>query len=125
MTRIGGCASQWSRPLDKQAVRLIWPHWSNTPHRMSATLKRILFVDDNVDFLSIVQTILGGIAGEKWEVHTAPNAGMALQVLQDRQVDLVVVDVHMPVVDGFQFLSLLNRKHPNLAKAVMTSDVSE
>jgi len=92
---------------------------------MSATPKRILFVDDNHDFLSIIQTILGGIAGEKWEVHTAPNAGMALQLLQDRQVDLVVVDVHMPVVDGFQFLSLLNRKHPNLAKAVMTSDVTE
>lgn len=92
---------------------------------MSATRKRILFVDDNVDFLSIIQTILGGIAGEKWEVYTAPNAGMALQVLQDRQIDLAVVDVHMPVVDGFQFLSLLNRKHPNLAKAVMTSDVSE
>jgi CheY-like chemotaxis protein len=87
--------------------------------------KRILFVDDNSDFLSIVQTILGGIAGDKWEVHTAQNAGMALQLLQNRQVDLVVVDVHMPVVDGFQFLSLLSRKHPNVAKAVMTSDVTE
>ena len=92
---------------------------------MSAPLKRILFVDDNHDFLSIIQTILGGIAGEKWEVHTAPNAGLALQLLQSQQIDLVVVDVHMPVVDGFQFLSLLNRKHPNLTKAVMTSDVSE
>jgi len=90
-----------------------------------STPKRILFVDDNSDFLSIIQTILGGIAGSKWEVFTAPNAGMAFQVLQDRQIDLVVVDVHMPVVDGFQFLSLLNRKHPNVTKAVMTSDVSE
>lgn len=92
---------------------------------MSATPKRILFIDDNIDFLSIIQTILGGIAGDRWEIHTAPNAGMAFQALQDRQIDLVVVDVHMPVVDGFQFLSLLNRKHPNVAKAVMTSDVSE
>jgi CheY-like chemotaxis protein len=90
-----------------------------------STPKRILFVDDNSDFLSIVQTILGGIAGNKWELYTAPNAGMAFQVLQDRQIDLVVVDVHMPVVDGFQFLGLLNRKHPNVAKAVMTSDVTE
>lgn len=92
---------------------------------MSATAKRILFVDDNVDFLSIIQSILGGLAGPNWEIHTAANAGLALQVLQDREIDLVVVDVHMPVVDGFQFLSLLQRKHPNVAKAVMTSDVSE
>jgi CheY-like chemotaxis protein len=89
------------------------------------SVKRLLFVDDNADFLGIVQTILGGIVGEKWEIYTAQNAGMALQVLQDNQIDLVVVDMHMPVVDGFQFLALLSRKHPNLPKAVMTSDVSE
>ena len=89
------------------------------------TVKRLLFVDDNADFLAIVQTILGGIAGEKWEIYTAQNAGMALQTMQDNQIDLVVVDMHMPVVDGFQFLALLGRKHPNVPKAVMTSDVSE
>ena len=100
--------------------RLLKP---NTPLDMS--VKRLLFVDDNADFLGIVQTILGGIVGEKWEIYTAQNAGMALQVLQDNQIDLVVVDMHMPVVDGFQFLALLTRKHPNLPKAVMTSDVSE
>jgi CheY-like chemotaxis protein len=92
---------------------------------MSTTPKRILFLDDNSDFLSVLQTILGGIAGNKWEVFTAQNAGMAFQTLQEKQIDLVVVDMHMPVVDGFQFLSLLNRKHPNVPKAVMTSDVSE
>jgi CheY-like chemotaxis protein len=31
----------------------------------------------------------------------------------------------MPVVDGLQFLSLVTRKHPNVTKAVMTSDASE
>jgi CheY-like chemotaxis protein len=89
------------------------------------SVKRLLFVDDNADFLAIVQTILGGIAGEKWEIYTAQNAGMALQTMQDNQIDLVVVDMHMPIVDGFQFLALLGRKHPNVPKAVMTSDVSE
>src|SRR5437867_9730999 len=92
---------------------------------MSAKLKRLLFVDDNADFLGIVHTILGGIAGENWEIYTAQNAGTALQVIQEKQVDLAVVDVHMPVVDGLQFLSLLSRKHPNVAKAVMTSDATE
>lgn len=89
------------------------------------TPKRLLFVDDNADFLTIVQTILGGIAGEKWQVFTAQNAGVALQILQDNAIDLVVVDMHMPVVDGLQFLALLSRKHPNVPKAVMTSDASQ
>ena len=87
--------------------------------------KRLLFVDDNAEFLAIVQTILGGLSANKWEVFTATNAGIALQILQDKSVDLVIVDVHMPVVDGFEFLTLLSRKHPNVPKAVLTSDVSE
>ncbi len=92
---------------------------------MSAKLKRLLFVDDNADFLGIVHSILGEIAGENWEIYTAQNAGGALQVIQEKQVALVVVDMHMPVVNGLEFLSLLSRKHPNVPKVVMTSDVTE
>jgi CheY-like chemotaxis protein len=92
---------------------------------MSAKSKRLLFVDDNADFLAIVHSILGGIAGENWEIYTAQNAGAALQVIQEKQVDLVVVDMHMPVVNGLEFLTLLSRKHPNVAKVVMTSDATE
>jgi len=92
---------------------------------MGDHVKRFLFVDDNAEFLGIVQTILGGIAGKKWEIYTAPNAGMALQIMESKPIDVVIADVHMPVVDGFQFLSLLSRKHPNMTKAVMTSDASE
>src|SRR5258705_12251004 len=92
---------------------------------MSAKLKRLLFVDDNADFLGIVHSILGEIAGENWEIYTAQNAGGALQVIQEKQVALVVVDMHMPVVNGLEFLSLLRRKHPNVPKVVMTSDVTE
>jgi CheY-like chemotaxis protein len=92
---------------------------------MGSRSKRLLFLDDNADFLAIVQTILGGIAAENWEIYTAQNAGMALQIVQEKQIDLVVVDMHMPVVNGLEFLSLLSRKHPNVPKAVMTSDATE
>ena len=87
--------------------------------------KRVLFVDDNQQFLDMVQEIMSRIAGESWEIHVAQNVGQAMNVIAEKHIDLVVLDVHMPVVDGMQFLSLLNRKHPNVLKAVLTADTSE
>ncbi|MCI0745776.1 MAG: response regulator, partial [Verrucomicrobia subdivision 3 bacterium] len=92
---------------------------------MSQKLKRVLFVDDNHEFLSIIENILGGYSQGIWEIFTAQHAGMAFHTIQEKQIDLVVVDVRMPVIDGLEFLTLLNRQHPNVAKAVMTGDVTD
>jgi len=87
--------------------------------------KKVLFVDDDPKFLEAVPALMHAFAGGAWEISTALNVGEALAIIQDRQIDLVVLDVHMPVVDGMQFLSLLSRKHPNLVKVVLTGDGSE
>lgn len=54
------------------------------------------------------------------DILTAQTAGSALALLQNEALDLVVIDVCMPVVDGLQFLSILNRRHPSLQKVVLT-----
>ena len=87
--------------------------------------KRVLFVDDSAQFLDLTQQLMSRIAGNRWEIHTAQNCGQAMNIITEKQIELVVVDVHMPVVDGMQFLSLLNRKHPNVVKAVLTADTSD
>lgn len=92
---------------------------------MKAMQKRVLFVDDNTQFLEMVREIISRIGGAAWDIHTAQNVGQAMNVIAEKQIDLVVLDVHMPVVDGMQFLSLLNRKHPNVVKAVLTADTSD
>ena len=46
-------------------------------------------------------------------------------LLQQRRVDLLVVDVRMPLVDGVQFLGLLQRKYPNLLKVVLTAEATD
>src|SRR3954469_25996130 len=87
--------------------------------------KRILFLDDDANFLELLQSTTQTFAGDNWEIHTATNAGQALTVIQDKHIDLVVVDLEMPVVDGPQFLTLLNRKHPNLLKVVLSGTATE
>jgi CheY-like chemotaxis protein len=91
------------------------------PHKAT----QILFVDDDAHFLEILQNVMAHHAGSSWEMHTALDVGQALTVLQERHIDLLVIDVHMPVVDGLQFLGLLRRTYPSLLRVVLTGDATE
>ena len=76
---------------------------------MPQKTKRVLFVDDDVSLLEVVQQLMAQYAGGAWEVLTATDVSKALGILQDGRVDLLVFDIHMPVVDGLQFVKLLQR----------------
>ena len=92
---------------------------------MSGAERKVLFVDDSPEFLDATRHIMAQIAGPSWTIYTAQNAGQAMNIIAEKQIDLVVLDVLMPIIDGMQFLSLLNRKHPNVLKAVLTGDASD
>ena len=87
--------------------------------------KTVLFVDDEAPFLELLQPYMERLSQGGWEVLTATDSPAALAMLAARPVDLAVLDVRMPVVDGVQLLHLLNRKHPQLKKAVLSGFVDE
>jgi len=87
--------------------------------------KKVLFVDDDLSFLDVLKALMASYAADTWDIFTASETGQALALLQEHHPDLVVVDVHMPVVDGLQFLRLLQRKYPNTLKVVLTGDATE
>lgn len=91
----------------------------------TTTRKRILFVDDELAFLDLLGQAMELYSKGSWEILLATSTSKALSMLQGGPVHLVVVDIHMPVVDGIQFLKLLQRKYPNLPRAVLTGDASE
>ena len=82
--------------------------------------RRILFVDDNPDFLVTIRDLMVRLSDGTWDVLVADGAGSALALLQQQSVDLIVVDIEMPVVDGVQFLQLLQRKYPNIPRTALT-----
>ena len=98
---------------------------SSKPTAASATLRRVLFVDDDAVFIETVRELMSVLSEGHWEVLTALSASQAFGVLQAQPVDLVVVDVQMGVMDGIQMLSLLNRGYPNVQKVVLTGHASE
>jgi CheY-like chemotaxis protein len=46
-------------------------------------------------------------------------------LLREKSVDLVVLDIRMPLVDGLQLLGLIRRRHPAVKVAVMTGNATE
>jgi CheY-like chemotaxis protein len=86
---------------------------------------QLLFVDDNGDFLAMIRDFFVALGENTWQIHCASSADQALEMLKTLKIDLVVSDVNMPMLDGIQFLHILNRRHPDLKKAVITSNATE
>lgn len=92
---------------------------------MTQNSRRVLFVDDDAQFLETIKGLMTAFSGGTWDVSTADSASNAFNVLQQQPVDLIVLDLQMGVMDGVQMLSLLNRGYPNVQKAVLTGLVNE
>ena len=67
-------------------------------------MTKILVVEDDVDIrVLLVDTLME----MKYEVIEAADGGMALKMAIDDRPDIVLLDVMMPVMDGFQVLEIL------------------
>jgi DNA-binding response OmpR family regulator len=88
-------------------------------------LKTILVVDDNQDMLSFVSSCMK----ESFNVFTASDGAAALEILQREQVNLIISDVMMPGIDGFELCrrvkSDITLSHiPIILLTARTTDVS-
>ena len=63
-----------------------------------ADRKRVLVADDDVDLVDLLSMDLAHLG---FEVLTASNGKEVLQILRDQKVDLVLLDVMMPYMDGY------------------------
>ena len=83
---------------------------------------RVLFVDDSMAFLEMVTDLFGARKDITWEIHTAASPDKALAILQQKLIDLVVLDIGMPLLDGIQLLGLIHQRYPNIKKVVLTGE---
>lgn len=87
----------------------------------SKPTRKILFVDDNATFLDMIEKVFLGWSDGHWQFIRAPNAGRAMAIMEEQVIDLVVLDVRLPGVDGVQFLTMLHRRFSNIPKAILTA----
>ena len=62
--------------------------------------KRVLAIDDNPVQLTLFHNILG----HKYDLFTANSATNALKFMNESKADVILLDIEMPNITGFQFL---------------------
>ena len=65
---------------------------------------KVLVVDDEVYILHILDFILGA---ENYDVITAMNGEQALEKVREEKPDLIVLDIMMPKLDGYETCRLI------------------
>lgn len=74
----------------------------------------VLIVDDSTILRTAIRKVVRLAGVEDDRIHDAGNGREALEVLETVWIDLVLLDMNMPVMDGEQFATEL-RKNPDLA----------
>jgi DNA-binding response OmpR family regulator len=82
---------------------------------------RVLIVDDEAALRRTLERVLRGMG---YDVVTAADAQVAYEVLHETDVDLVLLDLHLPQMSGDTFFVALSRRWPRLSDRIvlMTGD---
>jgi len=86
--------------------------------------KRLLIVDDEETLtFSLYQSFI--ISKNDYEVVTANSGEEALEKIAEAPFDLVLTDIFMPGISGFDLLKSIKQNHPQTDVVVMTAYGSE
>ena len=80
--------------------------------------KTLLVAEDDRATLSLYRAGLKGLRGFK--IIMAENGGKALEMLRNEPVHVLVTDLNMPVMDGFNLIAKVSRYYPQVPIIVMT-----
>lgn len=79
---------------------------------------RVLVVEDDPAILQLYSIVLGK---EGYQVFSAQNGEEAWEILDREHIDLVITDIMMPVMDGYEFVRLLRESDALLPILMITA----
>lgn len=79
--------------------------------------ENILIVDDDINILELLQRHLHSL---DYHTYKAISVKEAVAILRDTEIDLLITDLKMPEVDGFQLIQFASEHYPNMPKLVVT-----
>ncbi|HLF13869.1 MAG TPA: response regulator [Bacteroidota bacterium] len=82
-----------------------------------AEKSRVLIVDDEESLRTILSSEL---AGAGYEVATASDGDEGIKEIKNRKYDLVLLDIKMPKMDGFEVLKFVKKEHPAIKVIMLT-----
>jgi CheY-like chemotaxis protein len=84
--------------------------------------KKVLIIDDSKDDLAAMSAIL---EKENFSVVTANNGAEALDLLKGDGIQLILIDVQMPTLSGYDLLRLLRERLNHKVKMIYVSIIPE
>lgn len=94
------------------------PSRPNPISKYDGPTKTLLVVEDDRATLSLYRAGLKGLQGFK--ILMAQDGGQALETLRQEPVHVLVTDLNMPVMDGFNLIAKVSRFYPQVPIIVMT-----
>ncbi len=81
---------------------------------------RILIVEDDPMVLDIHKKFISTIEGFK-VIDTAPNGDIAIKILKKKDIDLIILDIYMPEIDGIEMLKRVRRAGKDIDIIMITA----
>ncbi|MCX7725598.1 MAG: response regulator [Chitinispirillaceae bacterium] len=78
----------------------------------------ILVVDDDQNVCKIMKDLF---QTKDYETYLAHNGREALEIISKKPLDLVISDIQMPEMDGFELFQILEKEYPHIRRIMMTS----
>ena len=82
---------------------------------------RVVLADDDELYLESLRELIDG-QPELLVVATATNGLAAIELVDELMPDAVVIDLHMPLLDGVTAVARMRRDHPHLCLIALTGD---
>ncbi len=95
-----------------------WPFKKKDKLGFDPKDKTVLVVDDESDIRMVVKTLL---ENHGYKTIEAKDGAEALMLLRKRDFDLMVLDIMMPKMDGYQVLGALKATNPELPVVMLTA----
>ena len=84
--------------------------------------KKVLVADDNIEFLSILATVLGD---QGYEVTMARNGSQAYEKILHHEYDLVILDVKMPKMGGVEAVKAIRERNPHVYIIMFSGEATQ
>ena len=87
-------------------------------------MSKILIIDDDLFFLDVTQDLL---ELHEFQVIAAKNGRLGLQLAETQRPDLIICDIQMPELDGYEVLNKLqsNSVTQNIPVIFITGEATE
>ncbi len=128
-----GIADYLSKPIEidelTRVVReaVVQAKWRKKPDEIGSSaekqseLVRVMLIDDEVEFLESMQRVL---KRRNLEVSVADSGKKGLALLRETLVDVVVLDLKMPGMDGLEVLRRIKSEFPSVEVIILTGHPS-